>query len=119
MSSNENTQTSGWGKQVAAISSWIDTSDSYVGLDPEAHLWRRTMKLVGEAGEVQDALGGMLGENPRKGVTHTQYDLIGELLDVAIAALGAVEHITGNTGDSEALLAEKIRKVVERAGLTA
>jgi len=75
------------------------------------------MKVVSEVGEAHDALGGMLGENPRKGVTHTMDDLIGELLDVAVAALGAVEHLMGNPGRSIELLADKIEFVSNRAGL--
>lgn len=106
------------GAQIAALSTWIDTSKSYVGLDPEAHLWRRTMKVASEVGELQDALGGMLGENPRKGVTHTLDDAIGEALDVAVAALGSVEHMTGNEGRSMDLLAAKVERIIERAGLT-
>lgn len=105
------------GERVAAISRWIDGSPSYAGIDPEAAMWRRTMKVVSEAGEAYDALGGMLGENPRKGVTATLDDLIGELLDVALAALGGVEHLTGNEGRSIELLDLKVAYVMQRAGL--
>lgn len=104
-------------KSVAAISKWIDESPGYSGLDPEAHLWRRCMKIVAETGEAHDALCGMIGENPRKGITHTKDDLLGELLDVAVAALGAVEHLTGNEGKSSDMLMDKIEFILERAGL--
>jgi hypothetical protein len=99
---------------IAAISGWIDGSYPD-GLDPEALIWRRVTKVCEESGEVIDALGGWLGENPRKGVTHTRDDLIGELLDVAVAALGAVEHLTGNDGVSAHLLNAHAKYVLARA----
>lgn len=104
-------------KDIAAISKWIDGFKSYEGLDPEAHLWRRVTKVGAEAGEVFDAMSGYTGENPRKGQTHTINDVIEELLDTAVAALGAVEHITGNQGQSVLLLSDKIKRVRERAGV--
>lgn len=102
---------------AAAISAWIDSSSAYVGIDQEAHRWRRVAKVGEEAGEVISALIGTIGENPRKGKTHTDDDLIGELLDVAFCALAAVEHLTGNSGASEVLLLSKARKVCDRAGV--
>lgn len=106
------------GERLAAISRWIDESPSYVDCHPETAMWRRVTKVCEEAGEVVDALGGMIGENPRKGVTHSRDDLIGELLDAAVAALGAVEHLTGNEGDSWGLLRDKIDRICERAGIS-
>jgi NTP pyrophosphatase (non-canonical NTP hydrolase) len=102
-------------QQIAKISAWID--GSYTNVDPEAHLWRRCSKVAEEVGEAFDALGGMIGENPRKGVTHTRDELINELLDVALAALGAVEHLTGNEGASTHLLDRRVSQVTDRAGL--
>lgn len=64
------------------------------GTDPELILWRRLTKVSEEAGEVQDALRGYVGENPRKGFTHTREDVITELLDCAGAALGGIAHLT-------------------------
>lgn len=107
---------------VAAISAWIDGSPSYLGIGTEAHLVRRCVKTGEEVGEMIGALYGYLGENPRKGVTHTRDDVVRELLDVALAALGAVEHIGGNLGTALGLLDSHIRSVADRArkhGLTA
>jgi hypothetical protein len=97
-------------------------SASYpAGLDAEAHRWRRCAKVEEEAGEVIEALLGFVGENPRKGKTHTLDDLIGELLDVANCALGAVDHLRPDA-DPVALLAahsrlkwERLRAVVAAA----
>jgi len=90
-------------QNVAAISHLI--SASYPPeLDHEAHTWRRVMKITEEAGEVFNALAGSLGENPRKGYTHTRADVMSELLDVALAALGAWEYLDFNQGRSIASL---------------
>lgn len=81
---------------LAAISRWIDESPAYVQAStPLAHSWR-VMKLIEEIGEAVGALMGSLGENPRKGVTHSLDDVERELLDVAAAALGALMHFHGN-----------------------
>ncbi|MFT4288155.1 MazG-like family protein [Nocardioides sp.] len=101
--------------RLAALSEWIDKSQ--VGRDSEAITWGRLAKITEEAGEVIAAFIGATGQNPRKGVTHNTADVIEELLDVAITALGAVEHLTGNNGGSLWLLAAKISTVAKRAGL--
>lgn len=104
-------------RRLTAISRYIDASDGYVGVPAEAHMWRRVNKITAENGEVHDAISGMLGENPRKGVTHTQIEVIMELLDVALCALGVVEYMTDNQGEALGLLDEKIAFVAERAGI--
>lgn len=83
---------------VTAISRLID--DSYpAGLDAETRRWRRCLKTAEEVGELTEALLGLVGENPRKGVTHEMAQVRKELFDVALAALGAVAHLDGNEGD--------------------
>lgn len=82
-------------------------------LDPEAHTWRRVTKVHEEAGEVTEAMLGYLGENPRKGRTHALNDVVAELLDVANAALGAVDHLRPDE-DPVALLAEHSQVKWER-----
>lgn len=93
-------------------------SDSYPqGLDPEAHMWRRCMKVTEEAGEVFEALSGYLGENPRKGQTHTMIDVQHELLDVAGAALAAICHLHGNNPGFDPVLMLAQHMQVTRARL--
>lgn len=99
--------------RLAALSAAIDAHNA--DRDPEAILWGRVAKVAEEAGEAVGALVGVTGQNPRKGVSHSQTDLVDELLDVATAALGAVEHLTENRGFSLRLLAAKITRVHERA----
>ncbi len=105
--------------QLAALSQRIDTSPANAARDPEACLWGRVTKVGEEHGEVIAALIGVTGQNPRKGVTHTLDDVEAELLDVALTALCAVEHLNSNEGASMGLLAEKVRRVFDRAGLGA
>ena len=83
-------------------------------LDAEAHLWRRVMKVAEEVGEVTEALLGLLGENPRKGITHSGVDLRRELFDVALAALGAAAYIDGNTTNVERLFRDHAISVRDR-----
>ena len=99
---------------LAALSDWIDAGNAH--RDPEAILWGRIAKIGEEHGEVIQALIGMTGQNPRKGVTHTQHDVIEELLDVAVTALGAIEHLT-QSGEALDYLADKIVRVAKRAGV--
>ncbi|MFI8454939.1 MazG-like family protein [Kitasatospora sp. NPDC085464] len=54
----------------------------------------QVVKVQEEAGEVAEALLGVLGANPRKGVSHTLADLQGELCDVIAAAMVALRDTT-------------------------
>lgn len=100
---------------LVALSEWIDASNSH--RDPEAVTWGRLAKITEEAGEVIEAYIGATGQNPRKGKTHSRHDVLEELLDVAVTALGVVEHLRGHRGDSLVLLDRKILYVAERAGV--
>lgn len=76
---------------------WInDYLDREVASDfkeqPLAQDWARISKVAEELGEAIAAFIGMTGQNPRKGVTHTQVDLASELCDVALTAIYAMEH---------------------------
>lgn len=103
--------------KIAALSRWIDGSPGYTDLDPELHARRRIDKLMEEVGEVGQALGGWVGENPRKGVTHSLDDVLAELLDVAVTALGAWESLTENTGQSLSALDDKMDGLLKRVGI--
>jgi NTP pyrophosphatase (non-canonical NTP hydrolase) len=65
---------------------WLD--DANGTLPPE--LTCRILKVTEEAGEAAAAWIGVLGQNPRKGVTHTHEQVAGELADVAFTALVAI-----------------------------
>lgn len=104
------------GAGLVALSRWIDAGQPSTRA-PEAITWGRLAKISEEAGEVIAAFIGATGQNPRKGVTHTVADVGDELLDVAITALGAYEHLSDHQGLALPRLAEKIHAVVERAGM--
>jgi NTP pyrophosphatase (non-canonical NTP hydrolase) len=59
----------------------------------QTELTCRILKLTEEAGEASAAWIGLLGQNPRKGVTHTREDVAAELADVAFTALVAIESL--------------------------
>jgi hypothetical protein len=104
-------------QMLATLSEWIDSSYPETMIGSELHIRRRIDKLMEESGEVGQAVGGWFGENPRKGITHTRTDVLGELLDVAVTALGAYESLTGNTGGSMDALEEKMRGLLKRVDL--
>ncbi|MFD9687518.1 NUDIX domain-containing protein [Kitasatospora sp. NPDC059146] len=58
----------------------------------------QVVKIQEEAGEVAEALLGVLGANPRKGVSHTVAELQGELCDVITAAMVALRYTTADPG---------------------
>lgn len=101
---------------LVALSEWIDAGNAQ--RDAEAVTWGRLSKITEEAGEVIGAYIGYTGQNPRKGVTHMRGDVIAELLDVAVTALGAVEHLSAHQGLALYVLLDKIEAVAERAGIT-
>jgi NTP pyrophosphatase (non-canonical NTP hydrolase) len=68
---------------------WQQFLDDQNGNDP-LEIACRIMKINEEAGEATQAWIGMLGQNPRKGVTHTKDDVVGELADVVFTALVAI-----------------------------
>jgi NTP pyrophosphatase (non-canonical NTP hydrolase) len=79
-----------WGT-IEKIIKWLDGGSS---LGPEITKLIRIMKLTEEAGEVTQAVIGTLGQNPRKGVTHTWDDVHAELCDVIVTAMVALSTLT-------------------------
>jgi hypothetical protein len=102
-------------ERLAVLSKWID--DSNHDRDPEAVTWGRLAKVSEECGEVIAAFIGATGQNPRKGITHTGEDVVEELLDVALTALCAVEHLTNSGAESMRMFDDKVHRVCARAGL--
>lgn len=86
------------GARIQALSKWVDEYPANANRDPEALTWGRLSKLAEEAGEVIDAYIGYTAQNPRKGPYATLWDVKQECLDVALAALGAYEHLSNNEG---------------------
>src|ERR1700722_19020787 len=79
-----------WGT-IEEIVRWLDDSST---LAPETEKLLRIMKLTEETGEVTQAVTGAMGQNPRKGVTHTWDDVQAELCDVIFTAMVALTTLT-------------------------
>ncbi|HCT79952.1 MAG TPA: hypothetical protein DGG94_06455 [Micromonosporaceae bacterium] len=71
----------------------------------------RILKVTEEAGEVAQAWIGVVGQNPRKGVTHTEREVADELADVAFTALVAIQSLGF---DVDEVLATCVAKVLRR-----
>jgi NTP pyrophosphatase (non-canonical NTP hydrolase) len=68
---------------------WREFLDEQNGTG-QMELTLRIAKIAEEAGEAVQAWIGVVGQNPRKGVTHTVDDVVGELADVAFTAMVAI-----------------------------
>ncbi|MFF5076806.1 hypothetical protein ACFY36_07125 [Actinoplanes sp. NPDC000266] len=69
----------------------------------------RILKVTEEAGEAAAAWIGLLGQNPRKGVTHTRDDVAAELADVAFTALVAIASLDVDPHQALTACTEKLR----------
>lgn len=72
---------------INEITEWLDAVSI---VPPETERLLRIMKITEEAGEVSQAVTGTLGQNPRKGITHTWDDVTAELCDVILTAMVAL-----------------------------
>jgi NTP pyrophosphatase (non-canonical NTP hydrolase) len=98
-------------EQWATIRRLVDWLDAANG-DGEHETAMRLMKLAEESGEVMQAYIGAVGQNPRKGRTHTTEDVAAELCDVILTAAVALHRFTD---DPAAALDSKIREVARRS----
>jgi hypothetical protein len=67
-----------------------------------AEMTAQMLKITEEAGEAAAAWIGVLGQNPRKGVTHSLEDVFSELSDVVITAKVAIARLGGDPDAEEA-----------------
>lgn len=100
---------------VRDFSLWLNSTYPSDLAEESVH-WRRVTKVTEEAGEVREAMGQWVGENPRKERVPVER-VIEELADCVGAALGAIEHLTGHEGRSLDIAAERLRFVCERVGV--
>jgi predicted house-cleaning noncanonical NTP pyrophosphatase (MazG superfamily)/NTP pyrophosphatase (non-canonical NTP hydrolase) len=85
----------------------------------EVPIEAQLLKMAEEVGEAAEAYLGMTGLNPRKGVSHTQEDLVGEVADVIITASVAIVLLAGGADGARAAFESHLAAVVSRAGLEA
>ncbi|WP_458243438.1 MazG-like family protein [Streptomyces sp. MAI_2237] len=94
---------------VDALWTWLDGEQPHGG---QEGLLLRVLKLSEEVGEVAQAVIGVTGQNPRKGVTHTWEEVQGELCDVVITALVALRTLTPDTRE---VFTRHLEKVTARS----
>jgi len=93
---------------IGRLHDWLESHNQRA---PQEALLLRMLKLSEEVGEVSEAVIGAMGQNPRKGTSHTWDDVRAELCDVIITAMVALRTLTP---DAEAVLAAHLRRVAER-----
>jgi NTP pyrophosphatase (non-canonical NTP hydrolase) len=89
---------------IARLVQWLDDANDRT--DQEITL--RLLKLSEEVGEVSQAWIGAMGQNPRKGFSHTVADVADELCDVIVTAMVALTSITDIPGE---VFARKIQQI--------
>ncbi|MEU6420093.1 MazG-like family protein [Streptomyces spiralis] len=94
---------------IDALWTWLDTHGPYDGREG---LLLRMLKLSEEVGEAAQAVIGVMGQNPRKGTTHTWEDVQSELCDVVITALVALRTLTP---DAREVFDRHLARVRERS----
>jgi hypothetical protein len=99
-------------RMIGDIDTWLDTA---VGVDyltmPLAQTWARVGKIGEEYGEAINALIGMTGQNPRKGIYATMYDLEREVADVVFTGILALMHLTKDANTVDAILTSHLAKL--------
>jgi NTP pyrophosphatase (non-canonical NTP hydrolase) len=81
---------------VRRLRAWLDAHNE---TPPDVRTLLRVLKITEEAGEVAEALHGVLGTNPRKGRSHTWEDVQAELCDVIVTAMVTLASVTPDPGD--------------------
>ncbi|MCT9080320.1 MazG-like family protein [Streptomyces fulvoviolaceus] len=96
-------------KSIDALWTWLEADQPVGGREG---MLLRMLKLSEEVGEVAEAVIGVTGQNPRKGVTHTWEDVQSELCDVVITALVALRTLTPDTRE---VFSRHLTRVTERS----
>jgi hypothetical protein len=96
---------------VERLHGWLEARSV---LPPEQERLLRLLKLSEETGEVAAAVVGALGQNPRKGVTHSWEDVQAELCDVIVTAMVALRTLTPGADD---VFRDRLRRIDERSRL--
>ncbi|MFD8572560.1 MazG-like family protein [Streptomyces sp. NPDC057694] len=94
---------------VDRLRAWLDDNNRK---PPHEALLLRVLKLSEEVGEVAEAVIGAVGQNPRKGHSHTWQDVESELCDVIVTAMVALGTLTP---DARAALTAHVAMLAERS----
>ncbi|CAM5308568.1 methyltransferase domain-containing protein [Streptomyces abikoensis] len=88
-----------------------DRLDGHSTLPAEQRRVLQILKISEEAGEAAEAVIGAMGQNPRKGFSHTWDDVQAEVCDVVITAMVALNRLTP---DAANIFARHLAGIVER-----
>ena len=94
---------------ITRLVEWLDT-DTTNG--PEVTRLLRVLKIQEEAGEVAEAIHGVLGSNPRKGTSHTWTDVERELCDVILTSMVSLATINP---DAQKIFEDHLKRVADRS----
>ena len=98
------------------VDEWLDSDVAAVYQEqPLAQDWARVTKVSEEAGEAVSALIALTGQNPRKGICGTLDELLGELGDVTVTGIFAIQHFTKDEAETAAIFMAAMEKVATRA----
>jgi hypothetical protein len=94
---------------------YVDEFDSYLDKNvseaykdqPLAQDWARIAKVIEELGETIQCLIGYTGQNPRKGVTSSQREMLDEFADTLITCVLGMQHFTKDEWDVETIIQER------------
>ncbi|WP_089117070.1 MazG-like family protein [Streptomyces sp. SS07] len=92
---------------IRTLVAWLDEQNGR----SQQEMSLRLLKLTEEAGEVAQAWIGATGQNPRKGVTHSEADVADELCDVIVTASVALASLVDDPG---AHLDGKVARIADR-----
>lgn len=95
---------------VRRLVAWLDAESA--AASPEVVRLLRVLKISEEAGEVAEAVHGVMGGNPRKGASHTWADVERELCDVVLTAMVALASLTP---DARKRFEEHVSYVADRS----
>ncbi|GAA1979141.1 MazG-like family protein [Kitasatospora viridis] len=95
---------------IGDLVAWLDGKST---LPPETERLLRIMKIGEEVGEVHEAVSGVLGQNPRKGITHTWEDVKKEIGDTILTGMVALYTLAGP--DAPKIFQEHLEGVAARA----
>lgn len=86
--------------------------EDHSDLPREQRVLLQLLKIQEEAGEVAEAVIGAMGQNPRKGHSHTWDDVESEVCDVIVTGMVALMRM--NPDGAEAVLAQHMQRIADR-----
>lgn len=84
-----------WARLSKVIEELGEALEHVQGISPEDHA--RLSAISVSLGKSVSTLIGATGQNPRKGVTHSQDDVVNEVLDVVMTGLLCAQHMLKNS----------------------